>query len=270
MFSSIKTVVGELAIEVPTVNKKEITQKVQKILSTNHYQISSEKMLEFIDLTSLRGYEDEGQIHSLCLLAKEAKTAAICVYPQFAQYCKKTHPEIQVAVVGLHFPRDNQNLSLQETQKALQVPVDEVDMVINLSLVHSRKFQDIYDEINSLAQECHGRDILLKVILETGTFEEMGLISVLSQLSIAAGADFIKTSTGKTPIGATLEAAYLMLRSILESGRPVGLKPSGGIGSYEEALPYFQLAHELLGEKAIHPRRFRIGASGLVNRLLDK
>ena len=270
MLLPIKTVAGELTIEVPTVNKKEITQKVQKILATNHYQIPPKKILEFIDLTSLRGDEDEAQIHSLCLQAKKAKSAAICVYPQFARYCKKAHPEIQVAVVGPHFPRDNQRLSLEETQKALQVPVDEVDMVINPGLAHSLKFQGIYDEINHLAQECHKRNILLKVILETGSFEEMGLIPALSQLSIAAGADFIKTSTGKTPVGATLEAAYLMLGSIRKSGRPVGLKPSGGIGTYEDALPYFQLAHELLGEKAIHPNRLRIGASGLVKRLLDK
>lgn len=266
----IETTEGELELAIPVVNKTEITQEVQKILAQSHYLPTPRKMLEFIDLTSLNQDDCPSKIKSLCLQAKQAQTAAVCVHPQFAHYCKQTYPEIQLAVVGLNFPWEGHPISLEETLAALQVPVDEVDMAINLSLVHSQQMQAVYHEIHHLAEACHQRNITLKVILESGTLENMGLIPALSKLSIAAGADFIKTSTGKTAVGATLEAAYLILKSIAESSRRVGLKPSGGIKTYQDALSYFQLTYELLGVKAIHPQRLRIGASSLVNELLSK
>ena len=252
-----------------TTQQKQVTQEVQQLLAASSYRLSPQDMLPFVDLTSLGPDDDEQTVDSLCQQAQQSGVAGVCVYPQFAPYCKQHYPQISLAVVGQNFPGPSAPISLDETLQALEAGACEVDMVVNLELVRAGQTRQAQDEIGHLAGQCHGRGAHLKVILESGEIEDMGLISTLSQLSIEAGADFIKTSTGKTALGATLEACLLMLQSIQQSGRPVGLKPSGGIRTYEDALPYFQLAHALLGDQAICPQRFRLGASGLVRALLE-
>ncbi|MCY4644998.1 MAG: deoxyribose-phosphate aldolase [Bacteriovoracales bacterium] len=249
---------------------EEVRERVQEILNSSSYRPTPQKMLSFIDLTSLGPDDDEDRIEALCQKALDVKAQAVCVYPKWASFCKSRYSEIKLAVVGQHFPTGDGRISLEETLSALEVPVDEVDMLIGPHLVWPRLEEEkIEREIEFLALRCHERGIVLKVILESGGLEGTGLIPVLSKISLRAGADFIKTSTGKTLKRASLEAAYLMLKSIEESDLPAGFKPSGGLRSYEQVLPYFQLAHAILGEKAIRPNRFRLGASSLADALLE-
>ena len=255
---------------IPNIDRVQIAQEVRELIATSSYHIPPRDMIPFVDLTSLNVDDNEQQIDSLCHKAQEWGTATVCVYPQFTSYCRKHYPQVPLAVVGQHFPWKNRPISLDETLKALDEGVNEVDMVINLEFIHSQQGQKAYEEIYFLAKQCHQRGAHLKVILESGGIDKMGLIAALAKMSIKAGADFIKTSTGKIATGATLEAGLLMLKSIKQSGKPIGLKPSGGIRTYEDALPYFQLAHAILGEEAITPRRFRLGASSLVKTLLEK
>ena len=239
---------------------------MQEILAYSCYRMAPRDMLPLIDLTSLSGDEEEREITSLCAKAVANRAAAVCVYPEWAGHCREYHPALKIVAVGQHFPRRKGAVSLEETLEAF--PVDEVDMVVNLPLLRAGKMREIHGEIDYLARHCHERGGLLKVILESGELDGESLAAI-SRLSIDAGADFIKTSTGKTGLGATVEAAYIMLESIRQSGRPVGFKPSGGIRRHGDALPYLQLAYEILGEEAIHPRRFRLGASSLLERLLQ-
>ena len=226
-------------------------------------------MLPFIDLTSLNVKDDKQTIASLCEQAQKAKTASVCIHPKFASFCKQKYPSLSLAVIGQNFPWEEEAISLEQTLEAIQIPVNEIDMVANLFLAHKGDFDKLQKEIFFLAKKCHNRGILLKVILESGDPQHKHLVGKLSEISIDAGADFIKTSTGKSGTGATLDAAELILQKIAQSKKPVGFKPSGGLKTYDDALPYFKLTEKILGKKALTPKRFRLGASSLVSSLLE-
>lgn len=226
------------------------------------------EIIPFIDLTSLNEKDDQKTIASLCEQAQKTGTASVCVHPKFASFCKKSYPSVPLAVVGQNFPWGEGVVSLSETLEAIEVPVDEVDMVANLDFAHKGEFDKIHNEIAFLAQKCQHRNILLKVILESGDPKNKHLIGKLSEISILSGADFIKTSTGKRGSGATLEAAEIILQKIAESKKPIGFKPSGGLKTYKDSLVYFELVEKKLGKKALTPQRFRLGASSLLRSLL--
>ena len=234
--------------------------------------LSSREMISLVDWTSLNVDDDGEKIQRLCSKAEKIGPAAVCFDPQFLPPHFKQNHKTRVAVVGQNFPREqNATISKQETLSALETGVDEVDMVVNLPLIARDEKEKAQDEIRSLAQECHRRGAVLKVIIESGLFEKTNkeMISTLSSLSIEAGADFIKTSTGKVPQGASIEAVELILKTIQQSKRPVGLKVSGGIKTYQQAMSYAVLTQQILGPDALTPDRFRIGASGLMDDLLN-
>jgi len=231
------------------------------------------KIISLVDLTSLNDSDDEQTIEMLCLHATTplGRVAAICIYPQFIPIAKVLLAEssIKIATV-INFPNgsDTPDTIKPQVEQAITAGADEIDFVFPYKDYLTGNPQKAVDMIK-LAKSLCGSNILLKVILETGVLETNEHIKEASNIAIFAGADFIKTSTGKTPIGATLEAAAVMLLSIKEAkGINVGFKASGGIKTPKQAISYLTLAESILGKSWVSPKTFRFGASSLVNSLL--
>ena len=236
-----------------------------------------------IDNTSLNSPDSPASIaafcqHSLSLSLPNSPNphvASVCVYPSLVPAAVKAlqGSDISVASVAAAFPSAQAPLSskLLEVQYALDNGADEIDIVLSLGLFLAGELSQVSDEIASIKDLCGSH--VLKVILETSALPSPDLISKASDLAIAAGADFLKTSTGKIPGGATPEAAELMLKSIKnyyqKTKKLVGFKASGGISSPEQALLYASLAQNILGPQYIDKHYFRIGASRLTNSLFD-
>lgn len=229
-------------------------------------------MLSLIDLTTLDGTDTEKRVEDLCRKAKDYGTAAVCVYPYYAASVKRnlTGTKIKTACVAGGFPASQIPLKtkLFEIEQTLNDGADEIDMVISQGAFLEGDYKRVGDEVRAI-KDCCGK-AHLKVILETGNLQTPDNIEKASCIAIDNGADFIKTSTGKTSISATTEAFYVMLRVIeryAAQGHIVGIKPAGGISSVEGAVPYFKLVYQILGEKWIDPSLFRIGASRLADAL---
>jgi deoxyribose-phosphate aldolase len=242
-------------------------------------KISNKELFQFIDLTSLNNDDHTAFIATFCdravdLYNKDFKVAAICVFPNFVKivHSKIVNTSIKTAVVGACFPNSQSFLEtkINECKIAVEKGADEVDIVINLGALKSGEYDLVSNEIKSIKKAIHPAK--LKVILETGQLDAE-TIKKASELSIEAGADFLKTSTGKIDIGAKPEAVEIMARCILahrnKSGKVIGLKVSGGVRTKEDALLYYNLVEEILGEKFMNPATFRIGASSLIKDLLD-
>ncbi|MDE5869828.1 MAG: deoxyribose-phosphate aldolase, partial [Muribaculaceae bacterium] len=201
--------------------------------------------------------------------------AAICVYSNFAEVVR-THLDVDgvdVAVVAAGFPSSQtfEAVKIADVALAVEAGADEVDIVLNMGLFRDENYEDLCDEIIELKHAA--KKAKLKVILETGALKTAENIKKASILSMYSGADFIKTSTGKIYSGASLGAAYVMCQCIKEyyetSGRKVGFKASGGIRTSEEAVAYYTMVKEVLGEEWLTHDLFRIGASSLANSLLS-
>ncbi len=230
------------------------------------------KMLSFIDLTTLDGMDTKKKVADLCQKAKDYRTAAVCVYPFYAAQVKEAlqGSGIQTACVAGGFPASQLPLrtKLFEVEQTLADGADEIDMVISQGAFLEGDYKRVGDEVRAIKDLCGPRR--LKVILETGNLGTPDNIDKASCISIDNGADFIKTSTGKTAVSATLEAFYVMLdvvKRYAAQGRIVSVKPAGGISTVEEAVPYFKLVYLMLGEEWLSPTRFRIGASRLADSL---
>lgn len=201
--------------------------------------------------------------------------AAICVYPNFAQVVRAVLEvsSVDVACVSGGFPSSQTfpEVKIAETALAVEGGADEIDIVLNVGDFLDGDYEGVADEISELKDACHGR--ILKVILETGALKSAANIKAASILALYSGADFLKTSTGKEFPGASLEAAYVMMHAIKEyfekTGRRVGFKCSGGVATTDEAVKYYTLAKEILGEEWLSNEYFRIGASRLANNLLS-
>lgn len=201
--------------------------------------------------------------------------AAICVYPCFAQVVRSVLEvsDVEIACVSACFPSSQSfvEVKVAETALALAGGADEIDIVFNLGNYYDGDYESVCDEIAELKAVC--RDAHLKVILETGALKTAADIKAASILSLYSGADFLKTSTGKGYPGATLEAAYVMAKCIKEyhakTGNMVGFKASGGISTTDDAVAYYTIIKEVLGEKWLTNEYFRIGASRLANNLLS-
>lgn len=200
--------------------------------------------------------------------------AAICVYSNFAEVVK-THLDVEgvdVAVVAAGFPSSQtfEAVKVADVALAVEAGADEVDIVFNLGLFLDEDYESLCDEIIELKHTA--KHAKLKVILETGALKTAENIRKASVLSMYSGADFIKTSTGKIYSGASLEAAYVMCQCIKgyfeTSGRKVGFKASGGVRTADEAVAYYTIVKEVLGEEWLNHDLFRIGASSLANNLL--
>ena len=253
--------------------QKEVAALLAKPVPFSEKEMCA-KMLSFIDLTTLDGTDTQKRVDDLCQKAKDYGTAAVCVYPFYASAVKKnlSGTNIQTACVAGGFPASQLPLKtkLFEVEQTLKDGADEIDMVLSQGAFLEGDYQRVADEVKAI-KDCCGK-AHLKVILETGNLQTPDNIEKASCIAIDNGADFIKTSTGKTPVSATTEAIYVMLKVIeryAAQGRIVGIKPSGGISSVEGALPYFKLVYQVLGEKWMTPTLFRIGASRLADALYN-
>jgi len=238
--------------------------------------------LSMIDLTTLEGMDTEGKVIQLCQKAMKPhanlpdlpKVAAVCVYPNMIKIAKERlkGSGIHVASVATAFPSGMATLEdkLEETIRAVEYGADEVDMVISRGKFLKGEYSYVFDEIQEIKEACG--DAHLKVILETGELQTYENVRKASDLAMQAGADFIKTSTGKVQPAATQPVTLVMLEAIRDyyynTGRMVGMKPAGGIRKAKQAIQYLVLVRETLGAKWLTPDCFRFGASSLANDLL--
>ena len=226
--------------------------------------------LACLDLTSLNDADTEADVVKLCARANgpHGPVAAVCVWPRFAQRARRELPAgIAVAAVA-NFPDGSADVerAVRDTRAIVDAGAQEVDVVLPFARLQQGDERSVAALLQAVRAACP--DLALKVILETGVLTEDALIARASQLSLDAGADFLKTSTGKTPVSATPRAARLMLDAIAADPRAaqrVGFKASGGIRSVADAAIYLGLCEQALGRAALQPRRFRIGASSLLN-----
>lgn len=233
---------------------------------------TAERALRCLDLTDLTDTCTDQAIDSLCAKATDPRgpVAAICVWPQFVVRARETlrGSPVRIATV-VNFPAGGEDVGrvTDDVQEALADGANEIDLVLPYEAVR-RGNLGIAREMVEAVREMTDQGRVLKVILETGELKDPALIETASRLAIEAGADFIKTSTGKTPVSATPEAAEIMLKAIEASGRAVGLKPSGGIRTLADAKLYLDLADRIMGPGWATPRTFRIGASSVYDALI--
>jgi deoxyribose-phosphate aldolase len=236
-----------------------------------------------IDLTTLEGADTPGKVRAMCAKAKRPDpddpsvpaVAAICVYPDLVRVAaaELTGTGIHVASVATAFPsgRSSLEVKLADTRSAIAAGADEVDMVIDRGAFLAGEYQLVFDEIAAVRDAC-GDAAHLKVILETGELATLDNVRRASWLAMLAGADFIKTSTGKVTPAATLPVTLVMLEAVRDfrdsHGRQVGVKAAGGIRTAKDAIKYLVLVNETVGDDWLDPRAFRIGASSLLNDLL--
>jgi deoxyribose-phosphate aldolase len=248
--------------------------------------------ISMIDLTTLEGQDTPGKVRALCAKAKRPdpadptapKVAAVCVYPDLAHVAvaELAGSGVHVASVATAFPsgRTSVDVKLADARYAIAAGADEVDMVIDRGAFLAGDYQLVYDEIAAVREVVAGpADTVgqagrahLKVILETGELVTLDNVRRASWLAMLAGADFIKTSTGKVAPAATLPVTLVMLEAVRDFresyGRQVGVKPAGGIRTAKDAIRYLVLVNETAGEDWLDPRWFRLGASSLLNDLL--
>ena len=240
-------------------------------------------VLSMIDLTTLEGMDTIKKVQQLCYKATHIhnelpelpNVAAVCVYPTMVKTASNALKDfdVKVASVATAFPSGSSTLKIkiQETKEAISDGADEVDMVISRGKFHSGEYNYVFDEIATIKETC-GSDVRLKVILETGELGDYDHIRFASEIAINAGADFIKTSTGKIKPAATLPITLVMLEAIKDhyynTGKMIGMKPAGGISNSKLALQYLLLVKETLGDLWLDNHWFRFGASSLANDVL--
>jgi deoxyribose-phosphate aldolase len=238
--------------------------------------------VSMIDLTTLEGKDSDGKVLALCRKAvtplpgdaSVGHVAAICVYPNLIRTAKSAlaGSGVKVASVATGFPSGQtpMKLKIEEVKRAVSFGADEIDMVISRGEFLEGKYGYTFDEVAAVKEACG--DAHLKVILETGELETYDNVRKASIIAMLAGADFIKTSTGKVQPAATLPVTLVMLEAIRdfynETGKIIGMKPAGGIRTTKDAIAYLCLVKETLGERWLTPDLFRMGASSLLNDLL--
>lgn len=279
-------------LKLPDLNQTVPIDKVgieERVARLNARSIKKESKIQaltlalsMIDLTTLEGMDTPGKVIQLCQKAKEPyaglpdlpTVAAVCVYPNMVSIANKTlrGTDIKVASVVTAFPSGmtTQKAKLEETRQAVEDGADEVDMVISRGEFLKGNYSFVFDEIATVKEACD--EAHLKVILETGELQTYENVRKASDLAMHAGADFIKTSTGKISAAATQPVTLVMLEAIrdyfYDTGRMVGMKPAGGISKAKQAIQYLVLVKETLGIDWLTPNYFRFGASSLTNDLL--
>ena len=238
--------------------------------------------LSMIDLTTLEGKDSEGKVKQLCYKASHLHykhpglpyVAAICVYPTMVPIAKKelAGTGINVASVATAFPSGmaDINAKLDEVKSVVDAGADEVDMVISRGRFLNGDYNYVSDEISQVKDACGKAH--LKVILETGELVTLDNVQLASDIAMEAGADFIKTSTGKVSPAATPPVVLTMLEAIrdfqIKTGKKIGMKPAGGISTAKQAIQYLVMIKETLGDDWLSPNLFRFGASSLANDIL--
>ncbi|MBU2020113.1 MAG: deoxyribose-phosphate aldolase [Bacteroidetes bacterium] len=268
---------------VDQVGAEERVARIQSRSIKNESKVQGLKMiLNMIDLTTLEGKDTPGKIKQMCYKAQHLHdsipglptVAAVCVYPSMVKIAKESvgNSGVKVASVSTAFPSGQAPMSVKidDTKFAVDQGADEIDMVISRGKFLQGEYNFVFDEIAQIKEAC-GK-ARLKVILETGELANLDQVRKASDLAIHAGADFIKTSTGKIQPAATLPVTYTMLQAIRDhyvaTGQMIGMKPAGGISSSKLALHYLVLVKEVLGEKWLTNEYFRFGASSLANDVL--
>jgi deoxyribose-phosphate aldolase len=243
--------------------------------------------MSMLDLTTLEGKDSPERVRALCRKAlrpapddeqvlgyRIPSVAAVCVYPSLVPVAREElhGTPVKIASVATGFPSGQYPLSirLEDTRSAVEAGAHEIDMVINRGAFLAGRYDQVAAEIRETRNACG--EAHLKVILETGELETYDNIRRASDLAIEAGADFIKTSTGKVQPAATLPVTLVMLEAVrdeyLRTGRVIGVKPAGGIRTAKQALQYLVMVKETLGDAWLTPDRFRLGASSLANDIL--
>ena len=238
--------------------------------------------LNMIDLTTLEGKDTDGKVKQMCYKAVHMldtypglpTVAAVCVYPEMVRVAKKAvgNSGVKVASVATAFPsgQSTLNIKLEETRFAVGEGADEIDMVISRGKFLEGDYNFVFDEIAAVKDACGAAR--LKVILETGELVTFDKVRKASDIAMYAGADFIKTSTGKIAPAATIPVTLVMLEAIRDfyykTGKMIGMKPAGGISKAKAALHYLVMVNEILGEDWMNNQWFRFGASSLANDVL--
>ncbi|MDO9484816.1 MAG: deoxyribose-phosphate aldolase, partial [Actinomycetota bacterium] len=239
--------------------------------------------ISMVDLTTLEGMDTEGKVRALCAKALHPDpldqavphVAAVCVYGDMVATARaEVGNALHVAAVATAFPsgRAELDVKLADTRHAVEAGADEIDMVIDRGAFLEGDLALVFDQIKAVKEVCGTAH--LKVILETGELQTLDNVRRASWLAMLAGADFIKTSTGKVTPAATLPVTLVMLEAIRDfheiTGRRIGMKPAGGIRTSKDAIKYLVLVNETLGEDWLNPDLFRFGASTLLNDLLQQ
>ena len=245
---------------------------------------SLKTIFQCIDFTTLEAFDNETKINDFCSKALSFKdndlhisVPAVCIYSPFVRQAKELlrGSDIKVATVACAFPSGQMPFELKrrEVEYCVEQGSDEVDMVISRGTFLAGRLDEVYEEIKSVREAC-APPVRLKVILETGELKSVENIRRASEIAINAGADFIKTSTGKSPVSATPLAAIIMCDTIKEyyeaTGRMVGFKPAGGMSTIDDALTYFYIVREVLGERWLNKDYFRVGTSRLAGKVMDE
>lgn len=232
----------------------------------------AQRAIRLLDLTSLGDKDDDAVVSALCnrALSAPGPLAAVCIWPSFITLARGLleHSGVRIAAVA-NFPAGGDDIAaaVRETEDIVNNGGDEVDLVMPYRRWLAGDTAVACEMVAACKETC-GDHVLLKVILETGELRDPAIIYDATTALIIAGADFVKTSTGKVEVSATLEAAETMLQAIKDSGMDVGFKAAGGIRDTEAAAQYLALADRIMGEGWADPRHFRFGASGLLDDLL--
>lgn len=267
------------------LNEDTVKQDIERILADNYAANNNievyKQCLNQIDLTSLNGTDTHAEIISMVNKVNNFKASyphlpnvgAICVYPALVPVVREHLKEdIGIAAVAAGFPASQTFIEIKvaETAMAVMEGATEIDVVISIGKFLEGNYQEVYEELSEIKAACRGAH--LKVIIESGALQSVSNIKKASVLAMAAGADFIKTSTGKIPVAATLEATYVMATAIKEwfekTGEKVAYKPAGGIVTTEDAVKHYSIVKAILGDEWLNNKMFRFGASRLANNLL--
>ncbi len=267
------------------LSDEAVRQETARILSEHFAENDNpavyKQCLSQIDLTSLNGSDTAAHIEAMTRRVNEFQqhfphlpnVAALCVYPALVPVVKETLTEpIGIAAVTGGFPASQTFLEVKVAETAMTVleGATEIDVVISVGKFLEGRYEEVCDELSEIKASC--RDAHLKVILETGELHTASNIKKAALLAMASGADFIKTSTGKTSVSATPEATYVMCQAISQwnekNQAKVGFKPAGGISTTEDAVKHYTIVKEILGKEWLDNRLFRFGASRLANNLL--
>lgn len=272
----------------PTIDQVGIEERVARFNTRSIKKGSKVQVLKLalnmIDLTTLEGKDTEGKVKQMCYKAMHPHealpglptTAAVCVYPTMVKTAKDAlkGSSVKVASVSTAFPSGNstRQIKLLDTKFALDNGADEIDMVISRGEFLKGNYNFVFDEIAAIKDLCKKYDARLKVIFETGEISTLDNVRRASDIAIYAGADFIKTSTGKIGVAATMPVTLVMLDAIKDyfykTGTMVGMKPAGGISTAKGAIQYLVMVHETLGNAWLDNKWFRFGASSLANDLI--
>jgi len=272
--------------KIPRIDQVGVEERIARFCSRSIKKESKlqglKLALSMIDLTTLEGKDTEGKVKQMCYKAAHLHdeienlptVAAVCVYPTFVKVAKQTlkGTNIKVASVATGFPsgQTTTEIKISDTKFAVENGADEVDMVISRGEFLEGNYTFVFEEIAKVKEACG--NARLKVILETGELSTLDNVRKASEIAMHAGADFIKTSTGKISPAATMPVTLVMLEAIRDfyysTGKMIGMKPAGGISTAKNALQYLVMVKETLGNAWLSNEWFRFGASSLANDLL--